>query len=333
MKKKLIGAMLGIGLASAALGQTAQKGLLVGYIDYTGAAGKPTLVQSVQQGYNMIVIGFASVSGNQANINLIAPPYSSTLVQQVQSAQQMGAKVLVTLGGQNNTFNPATPVQPGEAKAVADSLYTNVLKKYNLDGVDFDLETVPVGPQFVKDLIVELKKLDPSIIITGAPQASVWWKNGGTLSYAPGIWAGKDGLVQSGLFNDILLQVYNQFGGIQVYANGSAKLGENTPGIVAALYDLYLTNNKIPQGTKLILGFPSSKSAASDGMYDPQQIKAELNCLSTGQQCTAAYQPSKQYAVPGIMTWSIGHDAQDNSPSWNFSSQLKACVVNGQCAN
>lgn len=293
--------------------QAAQaNGLLVGYVDYTHT-GQPSMQTAISHGYNMIVVSFASVTANgDASLSPVLSSYD--LQHQINQAHANGTKVLVSVGGEDNTFNPGTSVS---SQTVAQSIYANLIKPYGFDGIDFDLESISWSAQQVKNLINNLKQIDPDIIISGAPQASMWVKPGvgTTITFAPALWAGSNGLVESSLFNYIFLQAYNQYGGMQVY-QGDKEYMDNTPGILTAVYDLYQQN--IHWGTtQLIVGEPSS-SDAGHGLT-PQQTAADITCLKTGKSCQ--YTPSQLYPnTPGVMTWSIGHDADHG---WAFANAVK----------
>lgn len=298
-------------------------GILVGYIDYT-SSNQPSLENSSKAGYNFFIIGFADVQGETANLDPSTNAYA--IKSQIQNAHTAGAKVLITVGGEVNTFNPSSSADP---KVLAESIYNNIIKPYGFDGIDFDLES-PADPTQVKGIITALKELKSDIIISGAPQASVWYKdNNGTVSFSPSYWGD---LVNSGLFDYIMLQVYNQGGGVQVYLPSGSKLGPSDPGIYTALYDLYLSKGVIPSNTKLIMGAPSGP-AAGTGLSDPTLITADINCLKTGKNCVTGLKLSTTYPnFPGIMTWSVGHDANDQpSNPYPFSKGMKPCVIDNQC--
>ena len=298
------------------------QGLLVGYIDYTSPS-QPSLLDAISHGYNMIIIGFGEVDGDEASLPLNSD-YMPTLKTQIAEVKQQGTKVLLTLGGENNTFHPPAGASSADAVAIAKNLYSNVIKPYAFDGIDFDLETVSYSADFVEQIIMNLKDLDPNIIISGAPQASVWWKDdNGTLAFAPNIW---NDLVASGDFTYIMLQAYNQGGGIRVYTQSGQSLGPQDPGIFAALYDLYLSQHKIPASTQLVIGEPSSP-VAGNGLDDPTKIRMDIECLMTSNNCVT-YAPTTHYIVPGVMTWSIGHDAENN---YHFADSLANCAVNHNC--
>lgn len=79
-------------------------------------------------------------------------------------------KIIISVGGESNTFNPGNTPAPIIARNIVDFLTAN-----GFDGIDFDLESIgnsiasPNPGQYLADLIVNLRMLMPSIFVTCAP--------------------------------------------------------------------------------------------------------------------------------------------------------------------
>lgn len=331
-------------------------GLLVGYLDLS-ASNDTTIEDGVDHGYNIIVVGWGQVVGDTASVYPATLANAPNLAKDISYAHSKGAKVLLSFGGANNTFNPPLSQSPSEDAKYAQDIATqivNLAKQYGFDGFDFDLENVDAGQNnydigFVEDLINDIKSSDPKLLITGAPQISAYIAQGtGFIGLAPvhgnnrtDIVSWND-LVNANLFDYIFIQAYNQYGGAQFYGNtaaGKSVVIEDTdPAFISGSYDL-LMNSSYSQvdfndlKTKLILGVPSTTNSTSggSGVSDPNLIKQQFNCIETGNSCSPEYAPSKTYQPAGLMTWSIEGDAQVN---WNFSNgtaNLAACILHGQC--
>jgi len=332
------------------------QGLLIGYLDLS-AGNDPSIADAVSHGYNMIIIGWGKVAGDQATVwpdTLVSDP---NLAADIAAAHEKGVKVLLTFGGMNNTFVPPANASAQDAQTIADQMIA-LSKTYGFDGFDFDLENtdVPYSAAFLGSLIQDLKSANPSLIITGAPQIHGLIGSGWNyMGFAP-VANGPDWnqLVASDLFDYILVQAYNQGGGAEIVANGQkagTMLDDSDPGFLTGAYEAlqqgYLPNYpgaapglNAPGGwtavafdklhTHLVIGVPSVVGdwrGADEGVANPAEIVAQFNCLETGAECTT-YKPAKTYQSVGLMTWSV---AGDQYVKWSFSDGVKACVVDGQC--
>jgi len=76
-------------------------------------------------------------------------------------------KVLVSVGGQANTFNPET-LDSGQISELASNV-VNFIHSNGLDGIDFDIE-VKTDPNLIMYLLRDVKYNDENILLTAAPQ-------------------------------------------------------------------------------------------------------------------------------------------------------------------
>ena len=338
---------------------SAGENVLVGYLDLSALQSPNSfnVMTAVNHGYNMVIIGWGTVNGNTAGVLSDTLQNDANLKEQIASAHQVGAKVLLTFGGEVNTFIPTNNGTGVDAQSLAQSMIA-LKQQYGFDGFDFDLEGVSAGgvydQAFVESLLQDLRTLSPDIIITGAPQINGMIGQGWNYMGFAGVsgtnvsW---NDLANTGLFTTILVQAYNQGGGAEIAPNnpaGGALLTDMDPAFIAASYDALMTPgvskvNFASMKTQLIIGLPSVPGNAPNGDFggwgvsDPTLIVPQYRCLETGNGC-GTYKPSQRYHPAGLMTWSVlGDQAGDPTGDlahpvpWAFSTGLKACILSGQC--
>ncbi len=163
---------------------------LVGYLESWGTV---SIEEAIAHNYNVIVIAFGTIDGNQVGMNLNCgasmpegcflpsvqwwpepPEWKQNFKNSVEFAHSKGAKVLLSFGGANNTFKPGTTNSTALAQSIVD-----YLTSLNLDGIDFDLEHISTTDfpgnsterqQYLFDLIKQIKLINHKLIITSAPQ-------------------------------------------------------------------------------------------------------------------------------------------------------------------
>lgn len=74
----------------------------------------------------------------------------------MQAWKNSGKKVILSVGGQNGNWAVVFASEANRANFI--TTVTNAIKKYNLDGVDLDLESYSVAPRIVAQTIIDLKK-------------------------------------------------------------------------------------------------------------------------------------------------------------------------------
>lgn len=142
--------------------------VMAGYLDITamGSADSVDLSQVAKDGYNEAVISFATVDANN-NISF-KDDYEALAAKKIQQAKDAGLKVLISVGGENNTYTP----NGTDAKGLAQNI-VNFLNKYGLDGIDFDIEIVETATNngtYLRDVITNIKDIDSSKLVVIAPQ-------------------------------------------------------------------------------------------------------------------------------------------------------------------
>jgi chitinase len=200
-----------------------QSGWLVGYIDYTRSDKQPTLLSAIDRGYNLIIIASASINadGEVSIAPILDKKYA--LKKQIKKAQQKGIKVLVSLGNENNIFNPIAMTAP---ESVAKNIFATLLVEFGFDGIDLNLENnLQWNSKQVVQMIDALKHLQKNVVITGSPEATiVIGRDQHAVLFSPqALWNGAEGLVASGKFDYILLEAYNQRDGISIASHTMKK--------------------------------------------------------------------------------------------------------------
>lgn len=305
----------------------ATNGLRVGYLDsaYEMSTQNPyvSVSQAVQAGYNVVIVAFANVGGSNKLLiggdqfqaytswqTFSACPCSlGAFKNDIALARKNGLKyVLASIGGGGTSI-------PTVAHAnIAAQNIVNMLTTYNLDGVDFDIES-QINGDMLSQVMSAIKALNSSIILSAPPQAnSVLCGTGQTCSNTQGVSLVTTGTSQdfnqaisAGLFDYLWVQAYNTGpSSNQISWNGSLT-DETLATYIPAATD-YFTGKLaikppvlVPNKTVFVVGEPSQPIAAGDAsvwnnpIYPTQT--AVLNALS-----------ANYVGTPGAMTWSINQD-------------------------
>ena len=321
---------------------------MVGYLESWGAV---SIEDAIANNYNILVIAFGTVDGANVGMNLncgsdlpqgcflpsvnwsaTPPNWETNFKSSVDFAHSNGVKVLISIGGANNTFKPGAT----DSATLAQSIVT-YLHSLNLDGIDFDLENMSTTDfptmdpnntsgqldrqQYLTDLITKIKGLDSTLLITSAPQVNpVQDISSGNIK------------IQLVNFNNQL--VYNQAIGANLFDYIFAQ-AYNTPGFTVdgncvvqwqnADDELYPTfigkiapclEQLLPGGstTKIMVGEPANSSDS-----------AGRGALENGTYGDIAnqYQTIKGlHSFGGAMTWSVNEDnktSDDKGPRTPYS--------------
>jgi chitinase len=283
---------------------------LVGYVEGWHNDNRGVIQNALNSGYNVIVFSFANINGEQVSKGSLSEP-DNFLISETQNihanSKNKKGLAIVSFGGQNNTFNPTTSTD-------FNKLGQNIaafLEKYNFDGIDLDIETIPAG--ITNDNIISMmnslraqykQDTNKDVVITSAPQIAGGYNNPNLPVLAPSNIFSKD-FLEKAKFDAIFIQEYNQFGG--------AKFGgkfDTDQGFITASFGAL--TNYIPASTKVVPGEPATPRAGS-GLSDPTSIVNDLmsgNILSNNR-------------FGGIMTWDINYDTNNN---WNFGRTVSSVL-------
>lgn len=288
--------------------------LIAGYLDTTATASalKVNMSQASLDGYNMVIFGFAKITGT--NIDFYDAQSASILKQQLVAAKANGMKVLISVGGQANTFNPGN-LDTIQISQLATNV-VNFIHSNQLDGIDLDIE-VQTDPNLILNLLRDIKTLDQNILSTAAPQI-----NNGQL-VTTGNNQDYQTAINDGLFDYLFLQEYNT-------------PPQNDISYISSIYPVI--KSQVPANTKIVSGQPTAAVAAGTiSIYHPSAGET-LNTQEVTPKIISELKKinaDSQYA--GVMGWSLNvdYDAADYGDATHISGTyaygLKDCVINNQC--
>ncbi|KAL8519234.1 hypothetical protein ACS0TY_010247 [Phlomoides rotata] len=258
--------------------------------------GEGTLADACNTGnYQFVIIAFLTTfgSGQTPVLNLAGhcDPLSGTctgISNDIRACQARDIKVLLSLGGASGSYSLSSA---DDARQVADYLWNyylggsaspRPLGDAVLDGIDFDIESG--SGQFWDELARALsgRSSQRKVYLSAAPQCPI-----------PD--AHLDGAIQTGLFDYIWVQFYNN-------QQCDYRAGVDT---LLARWNQWVS---VPGG-QVFLGLPAAEAAAPDGGYMPPDV---LN-----SQVLPVIKISQKYG--GVMLWTRSFDQ-------TYSSAIKANV-------
>lgn len=270
-----------------------------GISTYWGQNGNEgTLLQACQSGYYQFInvaflIDFGCGITPRMNLAGHCDPPSGTcrgLITEIQACQNLGIKMLLSLGGSAGTYGLCSTE---DANQVAAYLYdtflsgkssTGPLGAVALDGIDFDIE-YPRSTLYWDDLARALASYstpEKKVYLSAAPQCPIPDRN-------------LDTAIKTGLFDYVWVQFYN---------NPPCDYRSGIAGLIAAWNDwsVYL-----PEGNQLFLGLPAATGAGA-GYAPPDVIVSQV---------LPVIRNSPNYG--GVMLWSRFYDT-------TFSATIQPAV-------
>ncbi|KTD55862.1 Glycosyl hydrolases family 18 [Legionella santicrucis] len=323
---------------------------MVGYLESWGKIG---IEEAIANNYNVIVIAFGTIDGDQIGMNLNCgptmpdgcflpsvrwwpepPDWIPNFTNSVAFAHSKGVKVLLSFGGANNTFKPGTT----NSETLAQSI-VHYLESLNLDGIDFDLEHISTTDfpgnsterqQYLSALIKQIKLLNNKLIITSAPQINpVQGSSGTAIQFVnTGSETVYNDAISNNLFDYIFAQAYNTPGFTvdnQCVVQWQNVGDETYPTFISKIAPCL--EKLLPKGskTKIMVGEPANSSES-----------AGRGALEHGTYNEIANEYQNIKGLPsfgGAMTWSINEDSKasdDKGPRtpYSFSSALVPILSN-----
>ena len=317
---------------------------LVGYFHNWNDVNAPYIpLDQVDIRYKVIDVSFAiPQAGTDYKMQFVPDQVSqATFISQMQTLQNQGRKVLISIGGAtapitlNTTFERDTFV----------TTMTNIINTYGFDGMDIDLEgsslSVSGGTianptdqpiiyliQAIKQIMVNYQAVNnQKMILTMAPETA--FVQGGQSAYA-GIWGAYLPVIH-GLRDslDILhVQLYNSG---SMYGIDNNIYVQGTADFIVAMCEAVIQGFNTSGGqfiglpaSKIAAGLPACSSAAGGGYVHPDTVKAAINYLRGAGPAPGSYILSNAGGYPlfrGLMTWSINWDAVSTcSSSYAFAN-------------
>lgn len=343
------------------LSLAAPAGKIVGYLPGYKPTTSIKSADLVTAGYTHVICAFATF--NASNPGALVDELTYITPARVKDLKAAGLKVLVSLGGAlSNT--PGATVNFHQISRGADFTQVfvrsieNFVKLYGFDGVDFDVENgftsdgSPSDVDILAGVIKQLHKNNPELLLTLVPQAA---------NIAPQQTNGKF-LSIYGSYANLAMQTASEIAwtGVQVYNTGgmngindvlySNMDPKNVDFSVAMAVDMleawpanadgrptgFAPYTAVLRPDQVLLGYPApnSQGASDGGPAKPNAaIKQIIDCLKNGYTnhalCDSYYPPIRNYPdFGGVFEWELSYD-QDNH--YKFASELKDCVMNGNC--
>jgi len=287
---------------------------LVGYLcpSCPSAPDPAHLVGGIHAAYTHVIFAFAGWNSDGTVVNQWdAPDKNFTLTAAtVAGLKSRGLKVLLSVGGGAGNVLPG-----GAPPSFAANMLTglsSLVKNFDLDGVDFDVENFAGDPLSgmaqVAAVIAGLRAAFAGLLITGAPQMTDVYPDWPQVSagfnrYVPLLVSGSPGRLDM-----VMPQMYNSWAQVETVAYAETYARELQAGF-SCTGGGSTYNVTVPAGG-LLLGYPASRSAAGSGFIDPPQVVAMARALAANGS-----------ALGGLMTWSIGWDQQNG---WAFADAVQA---------
>jgi chitinase len=257
-------------------------------------------LRDVPATYDVVDVAFADATGTPGAVSFAVDPQLSTalggytdanLAADVTALHARGAKVVLSVGGQNGTVSVS---DAAGANNFATSV-RSIMSRFGFDGVDIDLEN-GVNPTFLGQALHQIgAATGPGFVLTLAPQTIDMQSTGGAY-------------FQLALnVRDILTTVHTQ------YYNSGTMLGcdgrvyaQGTVDFLTALACIQLQGGLRPD--QVALGLPASSRAAGGGSVAPSVVVSALTCLAQGVGCGSFHPPTTWPGIRGAMTWSVNWD-------------------------
>jgi chitinase len=267
-------------------------------------------------GYNVINAAFPVIrsdgtalweDGMDATVKVSTPA-------EMCSAKAAGATILMSIGGANAGIDLSS-------STVADRFVATIvplLKKYNFDGIDFDIETGLTGSGNINQLspsqanlerIIDgvLSKMPSNFGLTMAPETA--YVTGGSITYGS-IWGAYLPIIKKYADNGRLwwlnMQYYN---GSMYGCHGDSYQAGTVQGFTVQTD--CLNTGLVVQGTTIRVPYDKQVPGL------PAQLGAGGGYMSTSLVSSAYHSDS---GIKGLMTWSINWDGSKN---WTFGDNVR----------
>jgi chitinase len=215
----------------------------------------------------------------------------ANLITDVATLHARGAKVVLSVGGQNGTIS----VSDGTSANNFATSVRSIMARFGFDGVDIDLEN-GVNATFMGQALHQIGAASGAgFVLTLTPQTIDMQSTGmAYFQLALGV-------------RDILTTVQTQ------YYNSGTMLGcdgrvyaQGTVDFLTALACIQLQGGLRPD--QVALGLPASSRAAGGGAVAPSVVASALTCLAQGVGCGSFHPPTTWPGIRGAMTWSVNWD-------------------------
>ena len=321
-----------------------QNPVLIGYWHNWNDTSAPYVpLNQVDSRYNVICVSFAVPnSPSDMTMNFVPDGVTqSTFISQIQTLQNQGRKVLLSIGGANTSIS----LNNNTNSALFVNSMTTLLTTYGFDGIDIDVEhgdsilasgtiSIPNSPSVINliSAISQIKSnyysaFNREMMLTFAPETA--YIQGGISAFG-GIWGGYLPIINA--FRNELSYVHVQlYNSGSMYAIDGNIYNQGTSDFIVAMTEAliqgFVTSGGFFQGlpaNKVVIGLPACPSAAGGGFVNTTAVENAVKYLrGVGPQPgTYVLANANGYSnLGGMMTWSINWDkvATCNSNSFEYA--------------
>lgn len=269
------------------------------YCGFSGNFCGQSTTDDVNTKSSIVILAFANTNYD-GSITVDEPNFPTSLVSKWKSA---GKKVILSVGGQNGHWDVVFKSATSSNNFVTS--ISNYLNKYNLDGIDLDIEDYKTPPRTVANTIIDLKKRIGSKLIIVSPQNVAVYQGTSVPSADVG---GQAFNYFVPIIN--LADAYIDFYQPQAYNNWYGGLAGGTTAYFKEVYLNWrnlqssiawsspIPNFKGVSGDKLIMGVLASTSAGGSQYYASPNVIIEFK----------SWIKQKNYPLKGFMMWDSNWD-------------------------
>jgi chitinase len=306
---------------------------LIGYWHNWNDLNAPYIqLDSIDDRYNVVVVAFA-VPTSPSDMTMVFTPdvvLQSVFISQMQTLQNQGKKVLLSIGGATASIDLTTSANKN---AFINSI-TSIIDTYGFDGMDIDIEhgnsilinggTIASPGNIAQvNLIEAIKQImanyriihHKKLLLTMAPETA--YVQGGQSAFG-GVWGGYLPIINAlrDSLDVLQVQLYNSgsmFGIDQnIYTQGTSDF---IIAMTEAVIHGFNTSGGVFGGlpaNKVAVGLPACIDAAGGGFVETGTVKQAIDYLRGNGSQPGNYVLSDSSGYPslkGMMTWSANWDA------------------------
>ncbi|MBI1836534.1 MAG: T9SS type A sorting domain-containing protein [Flavobacteriia bacterium] len=304
-------------------------------------------LDQIDSRYNVVEVSFAEpLGGTDYNMQFYPDQVSqSTLITQIQTLQNQGKKVLISIGGASAPIS----LSDNNEKSIFISSVRTIINTYGFDGIDIDFEgnsmlvtggtiSAPTDIE-IQNIIDAIQQIENNfftdngteMLLTFAPETvSV---QGGMSNYS-GQWGSYLPVIEalSNSIDVLQVQLYNTG---DMYGIDGGDYFSGTADFIVAMTEAVIQGFTAVNGAGTFSGLPANKvavglpacSGASDGSVDFNTLKAAIDYLRGNGPKPGNYTLIQNGGYPnllGLMTWSINWDAIGScAPSYQFANSFE----------
>lgn len=297
-------------------------------------------LSDVPEGYDIVILAFVygnsdgtvTFSLNQDYLGTALNYTEDEFKEDIQELQARGQKVILSIGGENGAISVTNDSQVNNFV----SSVTNLIKEYDLDGIDIDiektnsgetLEKVKENPELLGNAIRQIRTnsgLGDNFVLTLCSETEYFYsaENPKNSSYDEYYYS-----VLSEELDDILtfssIMLYNsgsQWGFSKENGSSRVEVFQGTVEFGPAYVSRVIEEDRVDP-SKLALCYKVT-NVNNEGYLSPTKIVEALTSLIEGKTITAdrlgTFTPPQAYSnFGGVVVWSINMDAKNSNAVYN----------------